>query len=358
MKQTLLAHLVRRFARSPETIATESLRYILNASPDLRRVLVDKVADRAGFKRFKAESVDSEVIIKTGDRPDLAIYDETSRLRVLIENKFSASLRKSQPVEYLNSLSDQPKTALLFIVPEARIVNVWQDLKTRCVSRDLKVGIETTNENMKAVSIGSGRSLLITSWRSILDTLRSIANECGDSCLEQDVAQFCGLGEQMDKEAFRPLCEKETTDTNVARRIINYVELCSDIVRCLENKGLARPGRLGGGADYIGRTLAVGKEFRFKLWVGVWFTPWRDSGMTPIWCEIYRGEWGGLSGHWSTVKRMFRNHGEQRDRLCFPLRLACGVDKDRVIEDAVSQMRENIANLDKAVQENSAPDEN
>ena len=353
MKMTLLAHLVGKLASSPETIATESLRYILDASPDLRKVLVDRVADRAGFNRFEAESVHSEVTLETGARPDLAIYDETSKLRVLIENKFSAGLTNSQPVKYLRSLSNQPESALLFIVPEVRVVNVWLDLKKRCSQQDLKVGTETINDNMKAVSIGSGRSLLITSWRSILCLLQSTANEFEDRSVMQDVNQFCGLGEKMDKEIYLPLRKDEITDSNVARRIINYVELCGDIVRILDREGLARVGRLRGGTDYIGRTLSVGKEFQFKLWFGVWFTPWRDSGITPTWCELYRAEWGGLSGHWSTVKRVFRDYGEHKDRRCFPFFLTCSVDKDRVIKDAVCQMRKIIDKLEMATRKNS-----
>ena len=358
MNKSLLAHLAGRLAPSPETIATESLRYILNASPGVCQALVDKVAKRAGFEPFKAESIESETEVETGGRPDITIYDATSKPRVHIENKFWAGLTVSQPVGYLNSLSDEPESALLFVVPEARIVSIWQELKERCVKQELKVGTETTINDMKGVRIGSGRNLLISSWGSILDTLQRSANEAGDTSVEQDVVQLLGLAERMDVEAFLPLREEETSDMNVPRRMINYSDLSEEIAEVLKNEGLASFEGVNPTRSYFkkGRYFSAGKDLQFGLWLGVDIIAWRDSGITPIWCEVYKTEWGGLIRHWSSVKRICPDHQEYRDRLCFPIRLASGVDKDRVIEDAVTQMRETIDKFEQATQENSPSD--
>ena len=358
MKKSLLAHLAGRFAAQPETIATESLRYILNASPILCQELVDTVADHAGFERFEAESIESETEVETGGRPDITIYDDTLKPRLHIENKFWAGLTAPQPVDYLNSLSDESDSALLFIVPEARIVSIWPELKERCVKQELKVGTETLTNDMKGISIGSGRSLLITSWRSVLEKLLRAASDVGDSSIEQDIIQLRGLAERMDAQAFLPLRDEETTDMNVARRMISYSNLSKDIAEALKNKGLASFEGVRPRSHYYkaGRYLSVGKDFQFGVWLGVDLIAWRDSGITPIWCEVHRTEWGGLIGHWSSVKRMFRDHQEYRNRLCFPIRLPSGVGKDQVIEDAVSQMRETVSRFEQVTRENTPSD--
>ncbi len=162
----------------------------------------------------------------------------------------------------------------------------------------------------------------------------------------------------MDVEAFLPLREEETTDMNVPRRMINYSDLSEEIAEVLKNEGLASFEGVNPTRSYFkkGRYFSAGKDLQFGLWLGVDIIAWRDSGITPIWCEVYKTEWGGLIRHWSSVKRICPDHQEYRDRLCFPIRLASGVDKDRVIEDAVTQMRETIDKFEQATQENSPSD--
>ncbi len=357
MNKSLLAHLAGRLAPAPETIATESLRYILNASPGVCQALVDRVASRAGFEPFKVESIESETEVETGGRPDITIYDAASLPRIHVENKFWAGLTASQPVEYLNSFPEEPESALLFVVPEARIVSIWQELKERCVKQELKVGTETTKDEMKRVPIGSGRNMLISSWGSILDTLQRTASEIGDTSEMQDIVQLRGLSDRMDVEALPPLREDETTDVNVPRRMINYADLSEGIAQVLKNKGIAsfKGVKPTNRYEKKGRYFSVGKGFKFGVWLGVDIFAWRDWGITPIWLEVHKTEWGGLVGHWSSVKRMRQDHREYANHLCFPIRLACTVDKDRVIEDAVIQMREIIDLFERATLENPPP---
>ncbi len=108
MNKSLLAHLAGRLAPSPETIATESLRYILNASPGVCQALVDKVAKRAGFEPFKAESIESETEVETGGRPDITIYDATSRPRVHIETACQCSSQATGWSPLLSHAPDAP----------------------------------------------------------------------------------------------------------------------------------------------------------------------------------------------------------------------------------------------------------
>ena len=272
MNYSLLAHLAGRLAPSPETIATESLRYILNASPGVCQSFVDKVARSAGFEPFKVESIESEIEVETGGRPDITIYDATSLPRIHVENKFWAGLTASQPVEYLNSLSEEPESALLFVVPEARIVSIWQELKERCVKHELEVGTETIEHKMRGVPIGSGCNMLISSWGSILETLQRTAREIGDASVEQDIVQLRGLSDQMDVEAFAPLREDESADVTIPCRMINYADLSEGIAQALRKDELASFEGVNPTNRYErkGRYFSVGKDLKFGVLAGRW----------------------------------------------------------------------------------------
>ena len=78
--------------------------------------------------QFEYGSIHPEM--KHDDRqPDLTTKDKGGNIRLLVENKFWAGLTVAQPIKYLKVLPEDLNSALLFIVPKARMTTVWHELK-------------------------------------------------------------------------------------------------------------------------------------------------------------------------------------------------------------------------------------
>ena len=335
---SLLGYLIPQIASNrEEPAATQALAYLLNESADIATAFVD-VVGRTGIAAFTLGRIAAEE--QHGDNfPDLTIRDGDGVVRILVENKFWAGLTDAQPVAYLQALPDDLSSALLFIVPHQRVHVLWSELRDRCVRNAVELGSESSTVSITWASAGN-RTLAITSWKHILGSLEKAAVDGGHSALGQDIVQLRGWTDQMNAGEFLPLREDEVTDVNVARRLINYSELIEDIVRRLVADGIASKKGLRPRHDYrsVGRYLKVHKKF--GLWLGVDLEAWRDRGITPLWSEYStNGSFSGLEGKARQAEQLFDNAHEAGGWLYIPIRLTTGVERDRVIDDAVQQMR-------------------
>ena len=117
---TLFAQMALKFADHPENIAVEALGHILSQSPLARQGLED-VLRSGGSQIGSITRIKTQLSDEDGARPDLAGFDEEQEMRLLIEAKFWAGLTDNQPNGYLAQLPDDGPSALLFVVPEARL---------------------------------------------------------------------------------------------------------------------------------------------------------------------------------------------------------------------------------------------
>ena len=344
---SLLGYLVPRIASNgEEPAATQALAYLLKKSPVIATAFVD-VVGRTGIAAFTLGRITAEE--QHGDNfPDLTIRDGDNVVRILVENKFWAGLTDAQPVSYLNALPDEISSALVFIVPHKRLHSLWGELRYRCERNAVELGGESSTASITWASAGN-RTLAITSWRHVLGKLEQAAVDGGHSALQQDVVQLRGLIDHMDAGEFLPLGEDEVTDVSVARRLINYSELIEEIAGRLEvgriasTKGL-RPSH---GYTSAGRYLQL--HAKFGLWLGVDLEAWRDRGITPLWSKHNTSDpWSGLEGEVRQAAQLFDHAHITGDKLYIPIRLTTGVDRDRVIGDAVRQMRGVAGTLLKA----------
>ena len=335
---SLLGYLVPLIASNrEEPAATQALAYLLNEHADIATAFVD-VVGRTGIATFTPRRITAEE--KHGHHfPDLTIRDGDGVVRILVENKFWAGLTDAQPVAYLKALPDDISSALVFIVPHQRVHGLWSELKDRCRRNAVELGSESSRNSMIWVSDGD-RSLAITSWKHILGKLEQAAVDGGHSALQQDIVQLRGLTDQMDADEFLPLREDEVTDVDLARRLINYSELIEEIIGRLVADGIASTKGLGPshGYTWAGRYLRLHEKF--GLWLGVHLQPWRDWGITPLWSEHNTSDsWSGLEGRVRQAGQLFDDAEEANGWLYIPIRLTTGIDRDRVIDDAVRQMR-------------------
>ena len=338
---SVLEYVINRMGLAAEPAATQALAYILDSEPTVAEAFTGILKD-TGFDfapgRIEAEQGHGEA------RPDLTVRDSDGRIRVFVENKFWAGLTPAQPVSYLETLKTLSKgqpSALMFIVPEQRITAVWPELVERCKQSGLKVGDEQTGQGVIWNRIGC-RIMLITSWRYILEKLLDAARNSGNENIKHDILQLQRLTEREDSEAFLPLREDQVTDQEIARRLINYSDLFDPIINELERiGGASKKGfHVSYGPYHTGRFFGVAGKF--QLWLGVYLKSWRDNGITPLWCEFHRlnSEAGINEDHFSANPELIA--GAQfygGGRLMMPIRLKTGVERERVIEDAATQIK-------------------
>ncbi len=330
----LLGYLVPRIAASGvEPAATQALAYLLRSSPDIARAFID-VVGRTGIAPVTAGRIAAEEQ-HGGVRPDLTIRDTDGVVRIFVENKFWAGLMDGQPVAYLEKLPDEASSLVVFIVPHERIHGLWDELKERCRQSEVDLGNESKGDAIYWASAGR-RTLAITSWKHVLGILEQAADARGHADLRADIVQLRGLTDQMDADKFLPLREGEMTDVNVARRMINYTGLIDEIVGRLKTDGVADTNGLATGCayTYAGRYLRLNKKSD-DVWLGVNQQEWRDRGITPLWIE---SKFSAVKGGIGQVEKLFDDAHEKNDWLCIPIRLTAGVERDRVIDDAVRQV--------------------
>ena len=145
----------------------------------------------------------------------------------------------------------------------------------------------------------------------------------------------------MDVEAFLPLRGEELTNLQMARRIINYSNLPFDIAGEAVRRGYCSrkgfretPFRYGSGA-YI----RIGP---YNPWLGLEASIWSKFGVSSLWVVFYPTDPTAqimeklLRFRSATPQRCFDLEGE----VLVPIFLTVGVEKHRIVEDAVRQIGE------------------
>lgn len=335
---SVLAHVVLGGPQQSEPAATQALAYILDGNSDLAKAFIGMLGgDKMEFEpgRIEAE-VGSE-----GSRPDLTIHDTDGHVRIFVENKFWASLTEAQPVSYLRSLPENSESALVFVVPEKRVAMVWQELQERCKKEGLDWEDLAKNVPVQRARVGSNR-MLITNWDHVLNTLRNAARPGNDN-IQNDILQLQGLVDRVDSsEAFLPLRDEDVADQDTARRLVNFIDLIIPIVERLEQDGIAdtKDLKTTNTVYYYGRFFRM--YDRFELLLVNELKIWRNRGISPLWLRSWIKENRRNMENLEKARVAFPNNEVSGEFRYFPIRLKSGVDRDRVIDDAVRQIREIV----------------
>lgn len=336
--KTVFGHLALRFAVHPENLATEALGFILRTSTAASHAftaLVREIGlDDPGSLRVDTQQGGLEQSI-----PDMKCFDDTGRLRVVVENKFWAGLTENQPVTYIHELPAGASALVLFVVPEARLKLVWNEVASRCKDAGIPMSEVEKPQTMKAADIGGGHYLAATSWGVLLDALSAAATSAGEIEARNDIAQLQGLCKRMDEEAFLPLRD-ELTNLDMARRFINFSNLPFSIVDEAVNRKLCiRKNE----TNYRHASGAYVRFGEYTAWVGFDRLAWRSMGVSPMWVIFPRD---GRSAEVRKRLARFRTAAPQR---CFdieygwtavPIFLTPGVAKPDIVDNAVRQIQE------------------
>ncbi len=340
MSSSLLAHLTASDPQK-ENLATAALAFIVNQSPSarsaLRALIVEAVGNVPAIARVASQRNDTEA-----SRPDLTLLGDGGERVGFVEVKFWAGLTEAQPVEYVRGLAKDPAGILVFLVPDRRTTTLRWELLERLRA----AGMIASDAPTASTIVAEGVRVGMVVWSKVMQALEAAVR--GDAAASSDVHQLRGLVEQFEGEAFIPLAREDLGDLEVPRRIIALTGLAWEIVdaACAANllsvKGLKVTARDYGGGRYA-------KFEQAGCWVGLDHMMWRRTGRSPLWIDFSESDWGRADklreplGAWLNADppRAFK----ENDSMKVPLLLAVGVEKARMVEDAVRQIRELAALL-------------
>jgi hypothetical protein len=342
---TVFGHLVQQFAVHPENLATEALSFILRTYPDASsaftqfvRQIVPNCPENL---RFETQQVGLEQSI-----PDMKCLDDDGNIRVVVENKFWAGLTENQPVTYIHELPIGITAIVLFVVPEARIPFIWDEIGARCRNALIPVDDVQKLTSLTSADIGNGHYIGVTSWRVLLDALSMAATSAGRIECGNDIAQLQGLCRTMDEEAFLPLRGEELTNLGMAGRFINFSDLPFGIIDeavsqgLIDRKGLRETPQRYGSGSYV-------RLGGYSAWVGFHAFQWKELVVSPIWVNFYPEYCSTtevreilLRFRTATPQRCFDMNKGSYKWVAVPIFLMTGVEKQHIVEDAVRQIRE------------------
>lgn len=281
MAYSLLAHLYPRIKGSQEDVATFSLAYILEQSPELNKVFTKCICDIMEIDSYESLNYTCQDGDSEHGRPDIAGYKDGA-LKILCEAKFYAGLTDNQPASYLKRLMAEKGDGLVFICPENRIISLWDKVRSIAEKNDYK-GLAVNEHCVRYDSI----YMLIITWQEILATLQVYAEEHAPNQVA-DIRQLKGFCDRMESEAFIPFRE-EDFGAQVARDMERYFKAFDATYKALaankdidtSSKGVRQSAFVDGYAKgIIINGIYVSINFNRALWKKA------SSIETPYWIFI------------------------------------------------------------------------
>ena len=328
--ESVLSHVVLS-SLPPEPAATQALEFILR-NAEARQAFVSLFNLHSMFT--DSTRVMSEVVLAEDAKPDLVIYDNENKPRLIVENKFWAGLTDAQPVRYLENLPDDEIDSLLvFVVPKTRSPIIWRELIQRCDDADIEVRKVDHHFDVVLTKLTCGnRHIGVTNWENVLATLINVPK------VQEDVRQLRALTDRMDAEAFLPIQPEELLNVGLARRLMNYADLAERVVEELRHRQVGnKEGLKATHGIYSSGTYLRLKE-KLEVWLGLDLDLWQKDGTTPIWCEIQDTNLNLVKNSMHRLVDEFPGTLDRNGWKCIPIHLTTGVESDRVVEDAADQM--------------------
>lgn len=195
-QHSLLAHVAPRLTTQFENLATESLLYLLEQYSEARVAFVD-LASTVGYVGPRDLTFATQVHMEYGSIPDLVGTTEGGTNVLLVESKFWASLTPNQPTGYLNRLPQNGEGMVLFIAPERRYEELWQQLVARCNSEGFEISDETGESPTWCVARTSKGRVAFVSWSFALGHLEGRLEKAGQDRGAHEVWQLRGLCQRL-----------------------------------------------------------------------------------------------------------------------------------------------------------------
>jgi len=334
--KTLFAHLTLGFSHHPENLATEALAFMLTSSPTAARAL-DRRFAAAGVPIPADLRWQTQETVDDNGRPDLVGRDAVDVHRVIIEAKFWAGFTEKQPLSYLKQLL--PGGILCVVGPAKRHSLLVGELERRIVDGGLNFKVLSNATDATVISVDD-RTLIVMSWRIIVDAITDAAERAGERVLAENARQLQGLCDVQDSQAFLPLSSDELTAHGTYRRIIQFGDLVDELADRLGPE--ARKGlRPVAGNGFYGRYLRL-RQVGVLLLSDI--RKWTKYASTPLWLSVQGPTFSEPGPSESALARLANSEGRVfRAGDGFPavaLFVPAGVEKNAVLDSLFAQMME------------------
>jgi hypothetical protein len=344
--KSLLGFLGKNFSTQTENLATEALTYILENSTAARSALT-KLNSIIQPDINPQLIYHSQVYGEDAAIPDVVGFDYNQESVQIIEAKFWAGLTDNQPVTYLNRLSDNQPSLLLFLVPHLRMESIWGELLFRIGENGFDYQNIKIQDNIFLAEISPTKMLAIISWDSLLNLMLIEMELQRDEAFKGDLLQLKGLCNELDNDAFFPI-QSEEISPMIARRNNNFSDLVDEIIYkgIAENYFSNENGKLRTtyGPYHYGRFFKCNDFYASLVFNNI---AWGDLYNTPIWLEIYGKEWRSPI-HLNKVKLALSSLQIETPRRLYivddtpyiPIFLKTGTEKSVLLNDIMKQIQE------------------
>jgi hypothetical protein len=350
MNESLFGHLAFNFSKSPEDLATEALCYSLGKSTAANTAMLNFLRQiNPNFPEslnFSTQGVGDK-----GERPDL-IGKNTQGVEIFLgEAKFWAGLTDNQPISYLERLKKETGSILLFITPQKRLATLWPEIVRRCQNANLDYAVQSkTTKYLRSARCEHFPNLALTSWRALLNLIQSALEAEGEIDTLSDISKLRGLCDRMDEDAFLPIQSPELASMG-GTRVVQYCDLAYQLIGKLVDEELAVTQNLTASGTHAryGRYFLVGEYGCMIQFNAHWWSTYRE---TPLWMSIKKGPDSPWTFPEEAQAKLISLEMEEPSRLIkdgnaliVPLYLPTGKEKDKVMEEVLSQLRDIINKL-------------
>jgi len=350
--QTAFSHIVlTRYSQSFEDVATDTLAYILNTHQTAMQGMMwflRNISPDIGDLCFRTQNTDG------GIRPDMLGISGFDT-KVYIENKFWAGLTDNQPTSYLNELKKykQP-TILMMIVPAQREHTMIVELIRRMEQDEIE--FEIMENRPKGVVFWAktqiGPDLVLTSWLRLIDILETKSEN--DQSAKRDLNLLRSLCEAAKINEFIPLSSEEINNQMTPALIIELGKIIRESVNKGVAEGFINRKRLNESSSFdgMGRYIKLFNQKGVGIWFGIDYSLWREFG-EPLWFKFLNDNFG----HANLVEPILKHTISKRNYIkklnngdvALSIHLETRVEKDRVIESIIEQMRDVACKLENII---------
>jgi hypothetical protein len=330
----LFGELATKFGNSPEDLATEGLCHLLHHRA-AAEAFIETLNTLSGQQLPSSLRFGTQDQIDDGEgRPDLWGMAGDGSMPLLVESKFWAGLTSNQPNGYLQELADTPDSVLLFLVPHPRREYLWSKIRDRATSSfDFS---DSKTEDQFVLNLSNGTTLLLRSWRDVLDALVTVIQaEGGLQTLLEDVHQVQSLCERYSREGFLPLRGDEIGQ-DAGKRVRQLTQIVQDLRE-----------RLGEGWDSDTRMATSRNRYAFvttlhdvDATLGLLYVWWAREGRSPFWMRLDTQTPEQQNEAQRALESEFHvRSGEARPTsILVPIPLKLRVEREDVLNDLADQL--------------------
>ena len=303
----------------------------MERSPEARLALLG-LCRQLGFEHEHEMWYGTQALIENAGRPDLLGRTRDGVAQIALEAKFWAGLTEYQPAAYLQAL---PSGGLvLFVAPATRLPSLWHELLVRSAPVGDITHPGTQLGDLHGIRVGT-QLLGLVSWRVLLAHLHA-AVAANNADIAADIRQLESLCAQMDSEAFLPLRSEDLTG-DLGRRLLQYYAIAEDLAS-LAARARSAEIALGGPCRGIGE---YGRYFTARgrgLLVLFDARNWATHGCSPVWLAVYGPDTKACTVEPDYLRAAGIEFHMDRGHCMVALRLAEGVERDSVLQDALAQI--------------------